>query len=109
MIDSRWLLLVPILFVAGMAFGNLRALTSWSRSFDAFQAEVEEHAKSTDVDEVLPADRRQVVWGWASSSLSLIVRRNADAGVLADRDPSFVPFPPSAARDQLPDEYVWGG
>ena len=108
-IDSRWLLLVPILFVAGMAFGNLRALTSWSRSFEAFQAEVARTCDVNVVDEVLPADRRQVVWGWASSSLSLIVRRDPDAGVLADRDPSFVPFPPSTARDQLPDEYVWGG
>ncbi|MCI0636488.1 MAG: hypothetical protein L0206_21600, partial [Actinobacteria bacterium] len=57
--------------------------------------------------DVLPDGRRAVLWGWTATSLSLLVRSDPTAGVLVDRNPSFVPFPPSEARAQLGDEFTW--
>ena len=59
------------------------------------------------VDSVLPENRREVLWGWTSSSLSLIVRSNPDGAILYDRSPSYVPFLPSEAREQIPETYAW--
>jgi len=106
-VQSRWLLFVPVLFVAAIAYAEVSAIGRWTRSLDAFQAAVDRATGPTQVDEVLPEDRRHVVWGWTSSSLSLIVRHRAGAGILVDRNPSIVPFPPYAAREQLADKYTW--
>jgi hypothetical protein len=105
--QTQWLLLVPVLFVAAMAYVDISAVGGWTRSLSAFQAEVDRAKGPTQVDEVLPEDRRHVVWGWTSSSLSLIVRHSAEAGILVDRNPSIVPFPPYTAREQLADKYTW--
>lgn len=104
---SQLLLVVPVLFVGGMMYANVPATDRWSRSLETFRAEVDRARRPSQVDEVLPDDRRQVIWGWTSSSLSLIVRHNADAGILVDPTPSFVPFVPDAARQQLADKYTW--
>ena len=72
----RLLLLVRVVFVAAMVYVDIQAVGRWSRSLDAFQAEVDEAHGLARVANVLPADRREVIWGWTSSSLSLIVRRS---------------------------------
>jgi hypothetical protein len=92
-----------------MVVVNVQPLRMWTRSLDAFRAEVEAAQGTVVVDAALPPDRRAVVWGWTSSSLSLLVRSRPDAGILVDRYPSLVPFPPSEARAQIGDEYIWGG
>jgi hypothetical protein len=104
---QRLLVAVPVVFVAAMAATNIQPVLSWSRSLDDFRAgdETQGVVEATDV---LPRDGRAVLWGWTSSSLSLIVRREADAAILVDRSPSFVPFPVEDARGQLDDAYTWG-
>jgi len=98
---------VPVVFVASMLAVSLQPLRSWSRSLDAFRVEVDRSQGVVEAVSVLPESRRAVLWGWTSSSLSLLVRGNAEAGILVDRNPSIVPFPPHEAREQLADEYVW--
>ena len=105
--DRGWHLAVAMLFVGAMVFVDLLRLDAWHESFRSFKDAVDGTRGLVDVDDVLPPDRRQVVFGWTSTSLSLIVRRNADSGVLVDSRPTFVPFPPAAARDQLDDRYRW--
>ena len=83
--------------------------TPGRESLDAFRTAVNGSDGVVDVADALPADRRAVVWGWTASSLSLLLRGDASAGILVDRDPSFVPFPPAEARAQIEDEYTWGG
>ena len=104
---TRWLRLAPVVFVCAMGVASVHGLGAWSRSLEAFRDEVDMARSTVSVDDVLPEERRLVVWGWTSSSLSLIVRRDATSGVLVDRDPSYVPFPPSTAREQLSDDYRW--
>lgn len=103
----RALLAVPVLFVAAMLAVNVQALAGWSESVSAFRSQVNAAPGVVDVTTVLPAERRDVLWNWTASSLSLILRERPDAGVLVDRRPSYVPFPPDVARDQIADEYVW--
>ena len=107
--STHLLVAVPIVFVASMLAVNVQPVRSWSRSLDAFRSEVDRTDGMIEVPAVLPSNRRDVVWGWTSSSLSLLLRADPSAGVLIDRDPSFVPFPPSRAREQLGDEYTWRG
>lgn len=105
--EPRWPLLVPVLFVGAMALADLQGLGHWSRSLDAFRAEVDKAVGVVSIDDALPPDEQQAVWGWTSSSLSLILRGDADAGVLVNSRPTYVPFPPSSAREQLADKYTW--
>lgn len=105
--EPRWPLFVPVLFVGAMVFADLQGLGRWSRSLDTFRAEVDTAVGVVSIDDVLPRDRQQAVWGWTSSSLSLIVRGDAGAGVLVNTSPFYVPFPPSSAREQLADKYTW--
>jgi hypothetical protein len=107
LIGRRWLLWLPTAFVAVMCATNLVALGEWSRSLDAFRAEVAAADGLVFVDDVIPADRRRAVWGWTGTSLSLVVRTDAGNGVLVDRTPSYVPFPPDLARAQIPDRFAW--
>jgi hypothetical protein len=100
---------IPVLFVAAMVAVNVQPVRSWSQSLDAFRARVDATREPVEVDDALPADRRTVIWGWTSSSLSLLLRSRSDAGILVDRHPSLVPFAPTDARRQLDDKYIWGG
>lgn len=100
---------IAVAFVAAMVVVNVQPVRTWSRSLDAFRAEVDAADGTVVVDEVLARDRRAVVWGWTSSSLSLLLRGTPDSGILLDGNPSLVPFPPSEARSQLSDDYTWGG
>ncbi len=90
-----------------MTIVSFQGVEAWHRSLEAFRTEVDGAHGIAWVDDVLPSDERAVVWGWTSSSLSVIVRRDAASGVLADRKPSFVPFQPSDAHSQLAAEYAW--
>lgn len=107
--SERVLVAIPVAFTAAVVATNVQPLREWSRSLDAFRAEVDRTEGVVFALDVLPAERRDVLWGWTASSLSLIVRANADARVLVDRDPTYVPFPAEDARAQLADDYVWGG
>jgi hypothetical protein len=98
---------VPVVFAAAMLVANVQPVRTWSRSLDAFRAEVDRTDGTVEVAAALPPERRAVVWGWTSSSLSLLLRGDPSAGILIDRDPSLVPFPPDEARAQLGDEYTW--
>lgn len=104
---AAWLVVVPVVFVAALTLSSLGGVARWTCSVDAFRTEVDRAQGVVPEDEVLPADRRLVVWDWTSSSLSLIVRHEPGAGILVDRSPSWTPFPPAAARAQLDDEYTW--
>ena len=104
---GAWLVVVPVAFVAALTLASLGGVARWTCSVDAFRTEVDRATGIVPEDEVLPADRRLVVWDWTSSSLSLIVRREPGAGILVDRSPSWTPFPPATARTQLGDEYTW--
>ena len=84
-----------------MTVVGFRGVEAWQRSLDAFRDEVDNTRGTAWVDDALPSDERAVVWGWTSSSLSVIVRRDAASGVLVDRAPSFVPFQPSDAQAQV--------
>ena len=106
---ARLLVAVPIALTAAMVAANAQPVSRWSQSLNAFRAEVDRTQGAVDVSDVLRADRRAVVWGWTSSSLSLLLRSRPDAGVLVDSNPSYVPFPPGEARDQLGDDFAWGG
>jgi hypothetical protein len=97
---------VPVVFVAAMIGTLVQPSASWSRSLSAFRTEVNGAHGIVEAD-VLPADRRAVLWGWTASSLSLLVRGDPGAGVLVDSHPSFVPFAPAHARTQIPAEYTW--
>jgi hypothetical protein len=107
--QERLLAVIPVAFVVAMVVVNVQPLRTWSRSVDAFRAEVDATEGTVVVDDALRADRRAVVWGWTSSSLSLLLRSRPDTGILIDGNPSLVPFPPSEARAQISDEYTWGG
>jgi hypothetical protein len=105
--STRWQLLLPAAFVAVACAANLVALGDWSRGLRAFRAQVTATEGLTFVDDALAADERGAVWGWTATSLSLIARESPTDGVLVDRKPSWVPFPPEAAGDQVPDSYAW--
>jgi len=105
----RLVVAIPVLFMAAMVVVNVQPIRTWSQSLDAFRARVNATEETIVVDDALPSDRRAVIWGWTSSSMSLLLRSGPDAGILVDRNPSLVPFAPSAARRQLDDEYTWGG
>ena len=74
--ELRWALAVPVVFVAAMCAANIRALDGWSQGLDAFGDEVDAATGLVYVDDVLPPNRRQAVWGWTGTSLSLVVRRS---------------------------------
>ncbi len=101
------LLAVPVGFVAAVLAVNVWALQDWSSSLATFRAEVDATRGVAAVDEAIPANERAVLWNWTAPSLSLIVRGDADAGVLVDREPSFVPFDPRDGRRQIPDRHTW--
>lgn len=104
----RPLLLVVPAFVGAMIIVAAKGTAAWSRSLDEFRAEVRRGSGVAEVDDVLPADRREVLWGWTSSSMSLLVRKDTASRILVDRTPSFVPFEPNDAHAQLAAEYTWG-
>ena len=104
---SAALTVVPLAFAIAMVAVNVEPVTRWSRSLDAFRAAVLETEGQADVSDALPRDERAVVWGWTASSLSLLLRSDPNDGILVDGNPSYVPFPPSQAREQLSDEYRW--
>jgi hypothetical protein len=101
------LVAIPIAFVASMAVVNVQPVVSWSRSLDAFRVHVDRTQGDAIAADVLPVGRRDVLWGWTASSLSLLVRESPTSGILVDRNPSFIPFPPADAREQLADAFTW--
>lgn len=103
------LTVLPVVFVASMVAVNLQPLREWSQSLDAFRSDVDRSDGVVLAVDVLPDGQHAVLWGWTASSLSLLLRSGPTGGVLVDRDPSLIPFPPGDARSQLPDEYTWGG
>lgn len=106
--DGR-LLAVPVLFVLAILTVNAWALRDWSQSFDTFQSRVDAARGPVSADDVIPPDRRDVLWSWTVPTLSLLVRSSPDAGVLyLEQDGGYVPFSPRDARKQIDDAYVWG-
>jgi hypothetical protein len=85
----------------------VQPVLSWSRSLDAFRVHVDRTQGDAIAADVLPVGRRDVLWGWTASSLSLLVRESPTSGILVDRNPSFIPFPPADAREQLADAFTW--
>jgi hypothetical protein len=104
---ARLLVAVPTLFVAAMLVANVPLVASWASSLDAFRSAVDRRQGIVIDVEALPPGEREVLWSWTSSSLSLIVRPRPDAAILVNRDPTIVPFPPQAARDELDDAFAW--
>jgi hypothetical protein len=102
------LVAVPVMFVAAVMASNVQPVRDWSRGLDDFRVEVRETHGVAKAPDVLPRDTRAVLWGWTSSSLSLIIRNQPNAGILIDPNPSLVPFPAGEARGQLDDSYTWG-
>jgi hypothetical protein len=102
-----WYVVVPVALVAGMVATSLVAANAWSDDLDTFRATVDETDGVRRAADVLPAGHRRVLWDWTAASLSLVVRNDASAGILVDVDPSYLPFTPAEARDQLSDEYAW--
>jgi len=105
--EERLLVVVPVAFMVALVVASVQPIHEWSRSLEVFRAEVNRTQGVVHALDVLPPQRRDVLWGWTASSLSLVVRASPDAGVLADRDPAYVPFSAEDAREQLADEYVW--
>jgi hypothetical protein len=103
-----WLLAVPVVFAVACTGLLLVASTTWSHGLDAFRADVNRGSGIAVARSVLPENRRQVLWDWPEPSLSLVVRANPSARILVASDPSYVPFAPQQAREQLDDSYVWG-
>jgi hypothetical protein len=91
---QRVLVAAPIVFVAAMVAVNIGPVGSWSRSLDTFRTHVNGDVGVIDVEEAVPPNRREVVWGWTSSSLSLLVRTDTTSAILFDRRPSLLPFQP---------------
>jgi hypothetical protein len=104
---GRLIVAVAVLLVAAMVAGNARGVRDWSRSLNAFRAEVDRAQGAVYVTDVLPSDRRAVLFNWTSSSLSLLVRSNPHAGILVDRHPAIVPFAIHEARRPIDDKYRW--
>ncbi len=104
---SGWLVAIPVLFVVGILTVNLWAMREWSRSLAGFRSAVDTAHGVVLAKNVIPVGRRDVVWNWTTPSLSLIVRRRPDSGVIFDPSPGYLPFPPEQARTQIRDEYVW--
>ncbi|HEX4745596.1 MAG TPA: hypothetical protein VFU99_01835 [Gaiellaceae bacterium] len=104
---DRLAVLVPLALVAALVGSNVQPIRTWSRSLDAFRVEVDRAPGIRYAVGELPSNRRDVLWGWTASSLSLVVRSRPDAGILVDRNPSLVPFPADDTREQLADEYLW--
>jgi hypothetical protein len=104
---DRLLVVASVAFVAAMAVVNVQPVLAWSRSLEAFRVEVDRTRDVAIATDSLSANRREVLWGWTASSLSLLVRTSPTSGILVDRNPSLVPFPPAEAREQLDDRYTW--
>jgi hypothetical protein len=98
---------LPVVVVGVLLVPVLAASGSWARSLDAFRSEVARAQGVVVAEDVLPEDRRDVLFDWTSSSLSLLVRTRPTNGVLVDSRPSLVPFSPSEARAQIDDRFVW--
>ena len=103
------LVAIPVAVTAALVVASVRPLVEWSRSVDSFRESIENTSGVTDVTHVLPPARRQVLFDWTSTSLSLLLRSRPDAAILVDPSPAYVPFPPIEAREQLSDDYVWRG
>ena len=106
--EERLLVAIPVAFMVALLVASVQPIREWSHSLEVFRAEVNRTQGVVHALDVLPPQRRDVLWGWTASSLSLVVRTSPDAGVLVDRDPAYVPFAAEDAREQLADEYVWG-
>ena len=104
---GRVLVLTPLVLVVACSFSVVRGLDEWSRSLHAFQAAVGSNQGIHSVEAAVPVERRAIVWGWTSSSLSLVLRCDAQGAVLVDSSPSYFAFPPAAARSQVADAFVW--
>jgi hypothetical protein len=102
-----WLVWFPVVFAGGSVALLLAASTAWTRSLDAFRAEVNRGRGVAVARSVLPPNRQQVLWDWPEPSLSLIVRNRPTARILVARTPSYAPFPAEQARRQMDDAYVW--
>jgi hypothetical protein len=107
--QSSFVLAAPVILACTLIVTLVPRAEHWSESLAAFQAHVAATPGVVPVDRVLPPNRREVVWGWTSASLSLVVRDSPESGVLVDTKPSYVPFPPRQARKQIDDEYTWRG
>jgi hypothetical protein len=81
----------------------------WSESLSAFRTQVTAGRGLVVVDRVLPPNKSEVVWGWTSASLSLVVRDTPEARILVDAKPTYVPFLPDEGRRQIDDRYTWRG
>ncbi len=103
----RWTIALPVAFCSVLVASTWPSVIDWSRSLDAFRSEVRATRGVVALADRLPPDRREVVWGWTASSLSLIVRDDPANGVLVDGNPSYIPFPPQHAREQIPDAFTW--
>ncbi len=103
----RWTIALPVAFCSVLVAATWPSVIDWSRSLDAFRSEVRATRGVVALADRLPPDRRAVVWGWTASSLSLIVRDDPANGVLVDGNPSYIPFPPEQAREQIPDRFTW--
>jgi hypothetical protein len=80
---------------------------SWSQDLEAFRASVDTETGLRLAEDVIPAGRHDALWDWTSTSLSLIVRSDPSGAILYDRSPSYLPFLPSEAREQLSEVYTW--
>lgn len=102
-----WLLLVPIVVAVVLMSAIVAVSRDWSEGLQAFRAAVDTETGLVVAQDVLAENERGALWDWTASSLSLIVRSDPDSAILYDPNPSYVPFVPSDAREQLPDVYTW--
>lgn len=100
---------VPMALACALVATLIPRAERWSESLAAFRAQVAAAQGVVPVDRALPPNQREVVWGWTSASLSLVLRSSPESGVLVDAKPTYVPFLPRQARNQIDDKYTWRG
>ena len=107
--QERWLLVVPVVFVAAMASRTSSRSDAGHAVSTRFGAEGRSNpGRCARPRRESPREIGATCSG-AGQQLALADRpHRADAGVLVDRDPSFVPFPPNEARAELADGYASG-
>lgn len=79
----------------------------WATSLEVFRHAVVANRGVLMATDVLPRDRRHVLFDWTASSLSVVVRPRMGTAVLVDAHPSYVPFPPAAAHREVPARFRW--